>query len=95
MAEFSDVQNPLVDYGKSTGWLVRKVVYQARRGSPDLWFLKGGVWVLIEAKKLGDEARIQQQREHKRLRAKGANVYVIDNLAEGMRVLDAHDPDAI
>ncbi len=95
MAEFSDVQNPLVDYGKSTGWLVRKVVYQARRGSPDLWFLKGGVWVLVEAKAFKKDARIQQEREHKRLRKKGANVYVVDTLEEGMRVLDAHDPDAI
>lgn len=57
--------------------------------------LKGGVWVLIEAKKFGDDARIQQQREHQRLRAKGANVYVVDNLEEGKRVLDAHDPDSI
>ncbi len=95
MAEFSDVQRPLVDYGKSEGWLVRKVAYQARRGAPDLWFLKGGTWVLIEAKKFGDEARIQQKREHTRLRNKGAHVYVVDTLEEGKRILDAHDPDAI
>jgi hypothetical protein len=95
VAEFFDVQNPLVDYGKSQGWLVRKVVYQARRGAPDLWFLKAGTWVLIEAKKYGADARIQQKREHERLRRKGANVYVVDTLEEGKRVLDAHDSDSI
>lgn len=95
MAEISDVQSPIVSYAKQNGWLVRRVQWIGRHGAPDLLCLKGGVHVWIEAKREGKDAEIHQAREHKRMRNKGALVYVVDRAEDGYRILDRHDPDAI
>lgn len=95
MAEIAHVQNPIVTYAKQNGWFVRRVQWLGRRGAPDLMCLKGGVYVWIEAKREGEEAEIQQQREHERMRKRGALVYVVDRAEDGYRILDRHDPDAI
>lgn len=89
MAE-SALEKRCVFYAKSTGWLVRKVVYPGRRGAPDRWHLKKGLWVLIEMKDLGERPTEIQLREHARLRAAGALVYVVDNFDQYKEILDSH-----
>jgi hypothetical protein len=62
--------------------------YLGRIGCPDSWFLKGGRWIIVEFKDLGEEPNVMQRREHKRLRAAGAEVYVIDNVEDGCALFD-------
>lgn len=73
---------------EASGWLVRKVVYTGRRGSPDRWCLKMGTWVLIEFKAVGEKPTAQQQREHDRLRGHGQRVYIIDNVPAGLALVE-------
>lgn len=95
MAEISDVQSPIVSYAKQNDWFVRRVQWIGRHGAPDLVLIKGGVTVWIEAKREGKDAELHQAREHKRMRKRGALVYVVDRAEDGYRILDRHDPDAI
>lgn len=89
MAE-SPLEKRCVKYAKSEGWIVRKVVYAGRKGAPDRWHLKKGRWVLIELKDLDKEPTEIQEREHYRLRAAGAFVYVVDTFDQYKAILDSH-----
>ncbi|QXV73610.1 VRR-NUC endonuclease domain-containing protein [Rhizobium phage RHph_X2_30] len=95
MAEIPHVQNPIMDYARSQDWLARRMRYLGRVGCPDTFFFKAGVILIMEFKDEGKEPNEMQKREHARLRRRGIVVHVVDNVAEGMRILDAHDPDAI
>jgi 3-mercaptopyruvate sulfurtransferase SseA len=95
LAEIYHVQNPIISHAKQNGWFVRRVQWIGRHGAPDLVLIKGGVTLWFEAKREGKDAEIHQQREHARMRTRGALVYVIDRADEGCRILDRHDPDAI
>lgn len=76
------VEDVLVEELENTGWLVRKVIYAGRRGSPDRWAVKQGHWLLVETKRQDKGATSQQGREHDRLRGHGQKVYVPDTVAE-------------
>lgn len=62
---------------KKLGGLVRKIRYEGRNGCPDLLvILPGGLVVFVEVKK--DERTgpdPHQEREHERMRQRGARVY--------------------
>lgn len=64
---------------KKLGGLVRKIRYEGRNGCPDLLvILPGGLVVFVEVKK--DERTgpdPHQAREHKRMRQRGALVYIV------------------
>lgn len=64
--------------------LVRKIVYEGRNGAPDLLVvLPGGVVWFIEVKKdENTEPEAHQLREHKRLRKRDANVFVVGTKEE-------------
>lgn len=69
---------------KSVGCLVRKIGYEMRRGCPDLLVIAPvGRVVFIEVKKAEDiEPEEHQVREHRRMRAVGADVRVIGSKAQ-------------
>lgn len=76
----STVEDHLVDSCKAIGVEVRKVKWLGRRHAPDrLLFILGGIWV--ELKRPDEEPRPGQKREHKRMRAAGMWVEVIDTKA--------------
>lgn len=72
---------------KMAGWLHRKLSWQGRRGAPDQAFIGFGRFVLIEFKAPGKALEGQQEREFKRLKANYPEVYCVDNVAEGFRIL--------
>lgn len=79
-----DVELTVIDFARRKGWICRKVKWIGRNGAPDRVFGKDGrpqIWV--EFKKPGKKPNLQQKREHKRLRAYGFNIYVIDNVEDG------------
>ena len=72
---------------EKTGWIGRKMVYQNRRGSADKWFFGFGArLVIIEFKRPGKGATIQQRKEHVRLIERGFKVYVVSTIEEGYRL---------
>ena len=69
------------------------------RNAPDrLILLPSNELLFIEFKRPGAKPRPEQEYEHDRLRARGFSVYVVDNKAEGLRVLSQKlygDPDVL
>lgn len=93
-----DIERHLVKRVKALGGEVRKVTWQGRRGAPDrlvmlpvAWFVERTslaiappTWVELKAPGVKPEAH--QLREHKRMRAMGQRVVVIDSI-EGVEEL--------
>lgn len=69
---------------KGLGGLVRKIHYEGRTGCPDLLvILPGGIVLFLEIKKSpGTPAALHQQKEHARIRARGALCFVVGSVAD-------------
>ncbi len=81
------IESTVVNKAETDGWLVRKVAWPGRRAAMDRLFVKDGRTVWIEFKAPGEEPEPLQAREHKRFRDHGAEVHVVDNVRDGLRVL--------
>jgi hypothetical protein len=82
-----DLESDITDFAEVRGWWSTKYVAPARRGVPDRIFIRRGRTVFIEVKKLDEEAKIQQERVHREMRAHGAEVHVVDNIEDARRIL--------
>ena len=82
------VQDAVVERFEQFGWLCRPCVYAGRKGSPDRWFLRKGMWLLVEFKRRDRPVDPIQKREHDRLKMAGARVYVIDNIEDGFDLVE-------
>ena len=83
-----NVELPVVTRAENAGFFVRKVMWVGRKHAPDRVFAhkeRGEVW--IEFKRPGADARAGQAREHKRMRGAGMEVYVVDTVEDGLRIL--------
>lgn len=69
------------------GWFQRKIAYPGRRGATDRVFIKDGRTVWIEFKDWGKEPSGLQNNNRKRMMEHGAECHVVDNIADGMRIL--------
>ena len=80
MTRESNIEKYLVKQIKAIGGEIRKVKWINRNGAPDrvVW-VKGGTQVWVELKAPGKAAEPHQKREHKRMRAMGQVVAVIDS----------------
>lgn len=87
MAAEYEIELPVVAKATKAGWIVRKVQWVGRRGAPDRVFFGHGRCVFIEFKAPGKRPEGQQANEIARLKAVYQEVYVIDNVAAGLRVL--------
>jgi len=88
MAEIAAVQNPVTEYARRRGWLVRRVTFLGRRGCPDSWCFRNGRVKIIEFKDKGKEPDEQQWRRIRELRGAGMEVHVIDNYEAGCALFD-------
>ena len=82
------VEMPVVKRAEAAGFFCRKVQWVGRKHAPDRLFSRddrGEVW--IEFKRPGEDARSGQAREHKRMRAAGMEVHVVDRVEDGLRIL--------
>jgi hypothetical protein len=83
------IEAKVCDYAKQRGLLVYKFTSPARAAVPDrLFILPGGRMFFCEFKREGQKPTIPQEREHKRLRAYDVPVFVIDNVDDGLRMVD-------
>ena len=84
----SAIENPVVKRAEQAGYFVRKVQWVGRRSAPDRLFArKDRGQVYIEFKAPGEDARLSQKIEHKRMRDAGIEVHVCDNIDDAMRIL--------
>jgi len=85
----SHIERSVCDYAAGFGWLVYKLSGGVPRGRPDRMLMRRGKAVFIEFKAPGEDPTSQQLLRHKELRDRGFEVYVIDDLAKGFRLVDA------
>lgn len=89
MAEIAQVQDPIINYAKSQGWLVRRVQWIGRHGAPDALFMREGRVIFMEFKDLGKPAKLHQERERKRIIDHGIEAYVVDSEEQGIAILNS------
>lgn len=82
-----EVEKPAKDYAEQYGWWVAKFVSPGRRGVPDDVFIRDGRVLFIEFKRPGKDLRPQQRKRIREMREHGAEVHVIDNLADAYALL--------
>ena len=77
------------------GWFERKCEWIGRRGCPDRLFIKDGRHVFVEFKRPDGTGAVAelQLREHERLEAAGAEVFVVETYAEFRAALRIESPD--
>lgn len=73
------------------GALALKFTSPQRKNVPDRIFLfPMNIHFFIEYKATGKKASEGQKREHKRLRDRGHHVYVVDDIDQGRKIIDAY-----
>lgn len=95
MADESAIEGTICRWAEMEGWTARKLKYIGRRAAADRLFYGHGRLVLIEFKDPDGELSALQVQEFKRMtaaRVVGTYVFVVDNLAEGCRVLGLRWP---
>jgi len=76
----SDIEDYLVKRVRAMGGEVRKVRWIGRRGAPDRLVMMPTATIWIELKAPGKTPEPHQLREHKRMRALGQRVEIVDSL---------------
>lgn len=82
------IETKVCDYAKTKGMMVYKFTSPARAAVPDRLFIYNGSVFFIEFKRGGQKPTPAQEREHHRLRQHKVSVFVIDNVDEGMAMVD-------
>jgi len=77
-----EIEQPAKKYAKAHGWWACKFVSPGLRSVPDDVFIRDGRVLWVEFKRPGEEPRAQQAKRTREMREHGAEVYVIDNLAD-------------
>jgi len=76
-------------YARERGMLVYKFTSPAYASVPDrLFILPNGRMFFCEFKRAKQKPTVQQEREHNRLRGHKVNVFVVDNVEAGLRMVD-------
>jgi hypothetical protein len=86
-----EIERKVCDYAKSKGVLAYKFTSPARHAVPDRLFIApdGKVW-FCEFKREGQKPTVAQEREHQRLQQQKVDVFVIDNVPDGVEMVDAY-----
>jgi hypothetical protein len=80
-------EQKVVDYAASRGCLFLKLNVIGRRGWPDRLFIFRGRTFFIEFKRAGEKLTKLQEIVHERIRAHGAEVYVVDSWSGGISLV--------
>jgi Holliday junction resolvase len=74
----SKLQRKIIQDLELDGWEVNKVMKSNKAGWPDLEAFRNKITIFIETKSRGKKAKPIQEYVHRRLRAQGFSVFVID-----------------
>ena len=85
----SEIEKKVKAYAVEKGWTVRKFTSPGRVAVPDDIFMKWPALVFfIEFKAPGKKPTKIQEKEHKEIRDCGIDVHVVDNIGEGIHIID-------
>lgn len=84
-----DIEKKVNDHATKRGALVYKFVSPNRRGVPDRMYAYKGTVFFIEFKQTGKKPSALQEKEHRKLRRAGMQVFVVDDVDEGKKVIDS------
>lgn len=83
------IEKAVCDYAKTKGFLVYKFNSANYSSVPDRMFVhKSGVVFFIEFKATGKKPTPSQEREHSRMRGHNVNVFVVDDITNGKKIID-------
>ena len=83
------IEAKVCEYAKTKNILAYKFTSPSRAAVPDrLFVLPNGRVFFCEFKREGQKPTDPQEREHHRLRQHKVNVFVIDNVKDGMSMID-------
>lgn len=83
------IEKAVCDYAKTKGCLVYKFSSPGHAAVPDRMFiLPGSRMFMIEFKAKGKKLTPAQTRERLRLMVKGVSCYVVDDIEEGILIID-------
>jgi len=89
------VEKKVVAYARKKGWTARKFTSPGKRSVADHVFMRyPAVLFYIEFKAPGKKPNKGQLQEHGEMRHCGFEVYVVDNVGEGMGIIDAETKKA-
>jgi hypothetical protein len=83
------IEKAVCDYARAKGAMALKFNSMARAAVPDRLFIYRGKMWFCEFKRTGQVPTPPQEREHARLREHDVKVYVIDNVEDGRRMVNA------
>ena len=84
-----DIEKRVCDYAKTKDFLVYKFSSPQRAAVPDrMMVMPSGHIFFIEFKRSGQKPTPAQKREHPRLRGHNVFVAVIDNVEDGIALID-------
>lgn len=72
---------------RKAGWLPFKFTSPSQRAVPDRLFIRDGRVIFIEFKAPGKKATKLQLHVHDKMRAHGAEVFVVDSLEAGLAAI--------
>lgn len=85
-----DLQAKIIENLELSGWEVNKVIKSNKSGWPDVEAFRNKVTVFIETKTTGKEAKKLQLYRHRRLRAQGFLVFVVDTWEDYILIKHLH-----
>lgn len=83
-----DIERRVCQYADKKGWLSFKFTSPANRGVPDRLLINNGRVIFIEFKQKGKKPTPLQDRIINKIRQHAGEVYVVDDLDEGKRLID-------
>jgi hypothetical protein len=84
-----NIEAKVCGYARERGLLAYKFTSPAHAAVPDrLFVLPNGRMFFCEFKRQGQKPTSPQEREHHRLRQHKVSVFVIDNVDDGLRMVD-------
>lgn len=87
----SEIEKKVCQYARSKDWLTYKFVSPSNRGVPDRIFIRSGNILFIEFKSPGKHPTKLQNKVIDRIRSQDFNVYVIDSLKDGYKIVDSFE----
>lgn len=82
------IERKICDYARSFGMIAYKFNSPARAAVPDRLFIYKGRFWFIEFKQKNKKPTAPQNREHDRLKAAGAIVFIVDDVQKGKSIID-------
>lgn len=86
----AEIERKVCNYARTKGWMAFKFVSPSNRGVPDRLFIHDGVFFFVEFKRKGGKPTTLQKVMMKRIEAQGVKCYVIDDVEEGIALVNAN-----